>query len=148
MKTNIHFLQNIRYINSNCNSENEQIYFHEQYSLIFSSLTPKVAFNIFSAEPHSSVGSVADLRIGSIHGSANILSEDFYDSHCKRIHSSLTAVRFDNGYVGKQPVAWKEYWAEYWLKELQESIDRCTGRRDITEILLKSALNTIQSISH
>ena len=30
------------------------------------------------------------------------------DSHCDRIHSSLTAVRcFDNGYVGKQPVAWK-----------------------------------------
>ena len=43
--------------------------------------------------------------------------------------SSLTAVRcFDNGYVGKQPVARKEYCAEYWLKELQESMDRCTGR--------------------
>ena len=28
------------------------------------------------------------------------------DSLCDRIHSSLTAVRcFDNGYVGKQPVA-------------------------------------------
>ena len=28
------------------------------------------------------------------------------DSHCNTIHSSLTAVRcFDNGYVGKQPVA-------------------------------------------
>ena len=48
------------------------------------------------------------------------------------------------GYVGKQPVAWKKYCAEYWLKELHESIDRCTGRRDITEILLKTALNTIQ----
>ena len=64
------------------------------------------------------------------------------------MHSSLTAVRcFDNGYVEKQPVAWKEYCAEYWLKELQESTDRCTGRRDITEILLKTALNTIQSIN-
>ena len=29
---------------------------------------------------------------------------------------------------------------------LQESIDRCTGCRDVTEILLKVALNTIQSI--
>ena len=59
----------------------------------------------------------------------------------------LTTVRFfDNGYVGKQPVAWAEYCAEYWLKELQESMDRCTGHRDMTEILLKMALNTIQSI--
>ena len=53
------------------------------------------------------------------------------DSHCDRIHSSLTAVRcFDNGYVGKQPVAWKEYR----LKDFQESMDRCTDRRDVTEI--------------
>ena len=38
------------------------------------------------------------------------------DSHCDRIHSSLTAVHcFDNGCVGKQPVAWKEYCLEYWL---------------------------------
>ena len=44
---------------------------------------------------------------------------------------------------GKRPVAWKEYCAEYWLKELQESIDT---RRDITEIMLKTALNAIQSI--
>ena len=28
----------------------------------------------------------------------------------------LTA--FDNGYVGKQPVVRKEYYVEYWLKEL------------------------------
>ena len=63
------------------------------------------------------------------------------------IHSSLTAVRFfDNGYVGKQPVAWIEYCAG--LKELQESMDGCTGHYDITEILLKTALNTIQSINH
>ena len=32
------------------------------------------------------------------------------------------------------------------LKELEESMDRCTGRLDITEILLKTALNSIQSI--
>ena len=65
-----------------------------------------------------------------------------------RIHSSLTAVCcFDNSYVGKQPVACKEYCAEYWLKELQESINRYTGSRNITEILLKMVFNTIQSIS-
>ena len=45
------------------------------------------------------------------------------DSHCDRIHSSLTAVRcFDNGYVGKQPVAWKEYCAECWLKDLSKAL--------------------------
>ena len=34
------------------------------------------------------------------------------------IHSSVTAVRYlDNGNVGKQSVAWKEYCAEYWLKK-------------------------------
>ena len=49
--------------------------------------------------------------------------------------------------VGKETVAWKEDCAEYWIKELQESMDRCTGRRDMTEILLKTALNSIQSIS-
>ena len=68
--------------------------------------------------------------------------------HFDRIHSSLTDVGcFDNGYVGKQQVAWKEYCAEYWLKELQKSMDRCTGHQNITEILLKTALNTIQSIN-
>ena len=70
------------------------------------------------------------------------------DSHCDMIHSSLTAILcFGNGYVGKQPVALREYSAKCWLKELQESMDRCTGCRDIAEILLKTALNTIQSIN-
>ena len=66
------------------------------------------------------------------------------DSHFDRIHSSLTSVRcFDNGYVRKPPVAWKECCAECRLKEFQESMDRYTEGRDITEILLKTALNTI-----
>ena len=38
--------------------------------------------------------------------------------------------------TGKQPVAWKEYCVGYWLKELQESMDRCTGHCDMSEILL------------
>ena len=33
-------------------------------------------------------------------------------------------------------------------KKKQESISRCTGLRDITEIRLKTALNTKQSIGH
>ena len=64
------------------------------------------------------------------------------------LHSSLTTFRcFDNGYLEKQPVVWKGYCAEYWLKKFQESMDRCTGRRDITEILLNTTLNTIKSIT-
>ena len=39
---------------------------------------------------------------------------------------------------------WLEYCAEYWLIELQKSMGRCNGWHDITEILLKTALNTIQ----
>ena len=35
-------------------------------------------------------------------------------------------------------MAWKEYCAEYWLKELQDSMDRCTDHRNIIEILLKN----------
>ena len=56
-------------------------------------------------------------------------------------------INFDNVYVGKQPVGWKEYCEEYWLKEPKESMDRCTDCCNITEILLKVALNTIQSIN-
>ena len=39
--------------------------------------------------------------------------------------------------MGKQLVAWKEYYSDYWLKELQESMDMCTGRRSIIELTLK-----------
>ena len=53
-----------------------------------------------------------------IHTNAQKFFPRIDDSHCDRIHSSLTAVHcFNNGYVGKQSVAWKEYCAEYWLKE-------------------------------
>ena len=38
------------------------------------------------------------------------------------------------------PVAWKEYCSVYWLKELQESMDRCTGRHDITEITVDNGV--------
>ena len=39
-------------------------------------------------------------------------------------------------------MAWKEYCAEYLIKELLKRMDRCTGHRDITAILLKTALRT------
>ena len=78
------------------------------------------------AKPHSRVGSIADFLNRSLVRSPArpIFFLRIDDSHCDRIHSSLTAVCcFNNGYLGKQPVAWKEYCAEYWLKELPESID-------------------------
>ena len=61
------------------------------------------------AESHSPVGSIADLRTEG-RWFNTWLGPIFFpridDSHCYRIHSSLTAVHyFDNGYVGKQPVA-------------------------------------------
>ena len=40
---------------------------------------------------------------------------------------------------------WKNIVWSTGYKELLENIDRCTGHRDITEILLKMGLNTIQS---
>ena len=70
--------------------------------------------------PHSSVGGVADLRtVGrwfdprlsqySFQGLMIVIATGFIP---------LAAVHcFDNGYVGKQPVAWKEYCAEYWLQK-------------------------------
>ena len=94
--------------------------------------------------PRSSGGTVEDLWKGS-HlfkpPARPIFFPRIGDSHCDMIHSSRCHC-FDDGYVGKQPIAWKEYCAEYWLKELQESIDMCTGRRDITEITFKTSLNT------
>ena len=40
-------------------------------------------------------------------------------------------------------MVWKEYCAEYYLKELKERMNRWTGCHDITEILLKMASNII-----
>ena len=94
----------------------------------------------------SPIGSVSYFRTGGRWFDSRLGQYAFPmidDCHCDRIHSSLNAVRsFDNSYVGKQPVAWKGCCAEYWLKELQESMDRYPGRRDMTEMLLKMALKT------
>ena len=43
-------------------------------------------------------------------------------------------------------MAWK-HGISCGVLELQGGMDRCTGRRDITEILMKTALNTIKSIN-
>ena len=70
------------------------------------------------AEPHSSVGSVLDLRTKGRWFDPRARPKLFpriSESQCDRIHSSLTAAHcFNNDYVGNQPVAWKENWAENW----------------------------------
>ena len=101
------------------------------------------------AESHSSVGSVADLRTGgrwfdplgqySFRGLMIVIATGFIPL------SPLSVVSTMAKWESSQCLG-AEYSVEYWLKELQESMDRCTGLRDITEILLKTALNTIQSI--
>ena len=60
----------------------------------------------------------------------------------------------DDYFFRRQPVAWKEYSTEYWKKEFQESMeefqesmDRLTGRHNLTEITVKTALTTC-AINH
>ena len=75
--------------------------------------------HLSQAEPHSSIGSLQDLSTGGCWFDPKAWPIFFPwtdDSHCNRIHSSLITVHcFNNGYVGKQPVAWKkEYCTKYW----------------------------------
>ena len=97
----------------------------------------------------TSVGSMEDLRTGGcgFEPSARpVLFPRTNDSLCDRTHAFLKAVHlFDDGYVEKQSVAWKEYCAEYWLKKSRKAwiVARSTFRRDIIEIMLKTALNSI-----
>ena len=104
-----------------------------------------------SLSPNSLVVSIPDLRKGGywFDPPARLIFFPWIDdSHCDRIHSCPTTMLcFSEDYVGNQQVAWKEYCAEYWLKELQESKDSCTGCHDITEITMKTALNANQSIN-
>ena len=59
------------------------------------------------AEPHSSVGSIQDLRTGGrwfSPGAQSIFFPRIDNSHCDRIHSSSNTVYcFDDGYVGNKP---------------------------------------------
>ena len=89
-----------------------------------------------AVEPYCSVVSVADLRtegrwfdpwLGqySFRGLMIVIATGFIPLSPLSVVSTMWE---------KQPVAWKEYYGEYRLKELQESMDRCTDRRDKTEI--------------
>ena len=51
------------------------------------------------------------------------------------IDDSPFCLLFLQCYVQEQPVASEEYCVVYWLRELQESMERCIGYRDITEKL-------------
>ena len=99
-----------------------------------------------TAEPDSAVSSVAALRT-RVHWSDLWLGQYFTRGlmiviAIGFIPLSQLSVFFDNDYMRKQPVAWKEY-----LCGVLVSMGRCTGHRSITEILLKMALNTAQSIN-
>ena len=63
------------------------------------------------------------------------------------LNPNTTNQPINDGNVGEQPVAWEEHCAESWLNEFMESMKRCTGRRNMTEIPLKTTFNTIKSIN-
>ena len=79
-------------------------------------------------EPHTSVGSVQDLRTESplsLAGQSSLRGLMIISATGFTPLLPLTAVhRFGNGYVGKQPVAWKKYCKENWLKELRAAWKR------------------------
>ena len=90
----------------------------------------------FLAEPCSSVGNVYDLSTGG----------RWFDPRLRQYFSLRLMIVIATGLIPLSTlsaVAWKEYCVEYRLKELKEG----TGRRGITEILYKMALNSIQSIN-
>ena len=104
---------------------------------------------IYYAGPHSSVSSVADLRTGG----------RWFDPWLRQYSFRGLMIVIATGFIPLSPlsiVSTNVIWeSSQWLgknvvcqlKKFQVSIDRCTGRRDITEILLKTALNTVQSIN-
>ena len=111
----------------------------------------KALFQRACRELHRSVSSIQDLRTGGrwfYPRVRPVFLPRIDETHWYKIHSSVIAVRccFSNSYVGKQPVASKEYCAECLLKELQKSMDRCIDHRDRTEITVKTAIYTIKSM--
>ena len=97
---------------------------------------------------HRSVSNVKKLRIGhwfnprlgqcSFQGLMVVIATEFIplSHHCPLFQQRL---------CGKVASAWKECCDAYWLKVLQENMDRHTDHCDITEMLFETALNTIQS---
>ena len=103
------------------------------------------------AKPCSTVGSLQDLRTGgrwldprlgqySFPGLMKVVVTEFIPLSPLSIVSTMVMWE-SSQWLGKNIVL---CWVR--LKEPQESIDRCTGRRNIIEILLETTLNTAQSI--
>ena len=84
---------------------------------IFSPNRLNFSQHIFKPSPHNLVGKHRGLENWSLvrPPAQPIFFQRIDGSHCGRIHSSLTAFHcLDGGYVGKQPVTWKEYCVERW----------------------------------
>ena len=74
-------------------------------------------FTFYYYLPHSSVRSVQKVA-GSTPGSAyTFFRGSTIVNATGFIPLSPLTHCFDDGYVGKKPVAWEEYCADYWLKE-------------------------------
>ena len=101
--------------------------------------------------PSSSVGTVEDLRTGR-RWFDSLAGPIFYprinNTHGDRIHSYLSPVSIVSSMVMLESIQWLgKNIVHRWLKELQERVNWCTGGCDMTEITLKVALDTIQSIN-
>ena len=105
-------------------------------------------FNPF-AEPHGSVGSVADSRTGG----------RWFDPRLGQYFFRGLMIVIAIGFIPLSPlsIAWTMVMWEssQWLGKnivrstgFKNSMDRCTGHSNMTEILLKAALITIQSNNH
>ena len=85
-------------------------------SMMFTGFLRRRYMLVICAKPHRLVGSVH--RLESRRLLVPSLAQPIFfprtdNIHCDRIHFSLTTVHcFNNGNVGNQPVAWKEYCPE------------------------------------
>ena len=66
------------------------------------------------------------------------------DNHCDRIHSAVIAVCC----CGKAASGLKRILCGLLVKKRRESMNRCTGRRYITEAMFKTTSYTIHSLIH
>ena len=86
----------------------------------------------FEPSPCNSVGSVVGLKTGSLISGLPSFFSRLDNGHCDSIHSTLTADHcFDNIFLGKQPVAWKNIVRSTGTKEAQGKHGWCIVRRDI-----------------
>ena len=111
--------------------------------------------HLFRADPHSSFGSVQDLRT----------RDRWFDPRLGQYSFRELTIFITTGFiplqrcplfrqVGKQPVVWEEYYAEYWLKELKKMFHKCTckygsraSRINTCTYLTNHKLSSIHSLS-